>query len=406
MEGRIKLPYPRWVPLVLGFFINAAAGMTMYSWSLFVQPLNQEFGWSRAETALAFSLCCLSYGAMSFTAGRLTDRFGPKKVVFFGGLLLGAGFILTGLVESKLWLYTTYGLMAGGGSGLIYLPTVALAPKWWPDRKAFATGATVLGLGVGASFMVPVSTLIIESAGWRYVFFYGGIVMGLFACVSALFLSSPPKGWSPPGWTGVAANAGNAASDYTHQETVRTKQFWLLYLAYFSAATAGLLVTSHIAAFGLDRGLTLAQAAGAASAFVMMNAATRIGSGLFVDKLGIRGYFIALSILQAAMMLALCAAGGNALLLTVIAAVIGWNYGAIFTLFPVYCLQFFGQSHQSSNYGLLFTAWGVSGFFGPFSGGWLRDVSGTYTLPLIIAAAFAGIALLVIAGLKPPVKMK
>lgn len=404
MDGNIKLPYPRWIPLLLGFFINAAVGMTTYSWSLFIKPLNQEFGWTRTEIALAFSICCLTYGMVSFIAGRLTDRYGPRAVVFFGGLLLGAGFISTGYVETKLGLYLTYGIMAGGGAGLIYLPPVGLAPQWWPDRKAVATGVIVLGLGVGSFFMAPISSYIIQTMGWRYVFIYCGIAMSLFACVSALFLQAPPKGWIPPGWDPEHTEGKKQGKriEYTHKESIGTKQFWMLYLAYFCTSTAGLLVTSHIAAFGQDQGLNLAQATGAVGALAIMNAATRLGSGFFVDQFGIRRYFIGISALQVVMLLTLAFVGNNYLLLSVNSALIGWNYGAIFTIFPVYCLQYFGQKAQNSNYGLLFTAWGIAGFFGPFSGGWFRDLSGNYTLPFILAAMIAAVALVVIAKLKPP----
>jgi len=174
--------------------------MTTYSWSLFIKPLNAEFGWSRAEIALAFAICCLVFGVLSFPAGKLSDKYGPKRVVATGGVLLGAGFILTGFIQSKYQLYATYGLMAGAGAGLIYLPPVALAPRWWPDRRALATGAIVLGLGMGLFIMAPLATYIMQdpAMGWRSVFRYCGIAMGLMALISGLLLRTPPEGWVPP----------------------------------------------------------------------------------------------------------------------------------------------------------------------------------------------------------------
>lgn len=392
-----KLPYPRWVILLLGFLINAAVGMTTYAWSLFIAPLQQEFGWSRTEIALAFSICCLCYGAASFVAGRLTDRYGPKMVVFFGGLLLGLGFFLTGFIQEKWQLYLTYGVMSGCGAGLIYLPPVGLAPKWWPDRRALATGVIVLGLGIGSSAMAPVANYIIETLSWRHVFKYCGIVMALISCIPGLFLAAPPKGWTPEGW--VDPNMGGANGeparfrDYTHEESIRTKQFWFLYLAYFFAASAGLLVTGHIAAFGKDSGLIPAFAAGAVIALTITNAATRVGSGYFADRFGSKAYFTIIAAVQGVTLCILYYTGSSPIVLWLTAAVIGWNYGAIFTLFPALCAQFFGSSAQSSNYGLLFTAWGIAGFFGPFSGGFLRDATGTYATPFMLAGVLAFLAL-------------
>lgn len=401
-----KLPYPRWVILVLGFFINAAVGMTTYAWSLFIAPLQQQFGWSRTAIALAFSICCLCYGAASFVAGRLTDRYGPKMVVFFGGLLLGCGFFLTGYIQEKWQLYLTYGLMSGCGAGLIYLPPVGLAPKWWPDRKALATGVIVLGLGIGSSLMAPVSNWIIENLSWRYVFRYCGVIMALISCLPGLLLTAPPDGWSPHGRTDADQSGANGKParyrDYTYEESIRSGQFWLLYLTYFFTASAGLLVTGHIAAFGTDSGLTPGLAAGAVMALTITNAATRVGSGYFADRFGSKRYFTIISLIQGAALGALYYTGSSPALLWLTAAVIGWNYGAIFTLFPALCVQFFGSGAQNSNYGLLFTAWGIAGFFGPFSGGFLRDMTGTYITPFIMASALGFLALILVLINRPP----
>ena len=404
------LPYPRWVMLLLGFCINAAVGMTTYAWSLFIAPLQKDFGWSRTEIALAFSICCLCYGAASFVAGRLTQRYGPKKVVFFGGLLLGLGFFLTGSIQTKWQLYCTYGVMAGCGAGLIYLPPVGLAPKWWPDRKALATGFIVVGLGIGSSVMAPVSSYIIENLSWRHVFHYCGPIMALISCLPGLLLTAPPAGWTPPGWSdpNLAGAKGDTATyrDYTHEESIRTKQFWLLYLTYFFASAAGMLVTGHIAAFGRDGGLSPAFAAGAVMALTITNAATRVGSGYFADKFGSKQYFTIISLIQGLVLCMLYYTASSPTLLWLAAAAIGWNYGAIFTLFPALCAQFFGSNAQSPNYGLLFTAWGVAGFFGPFAGGFFRDITGTYATPFMLAGLLAFLALALVIINRPPEKKR
>ncbi|MSS27460.1 OFA family MFS transporter [Desulfovibrio sp. PG-178-WT-4] len=190
--------------------------------------------------------------------------------------------------------------------------------------------------------------------------------------------------------------------DYTYEESIRSGQFWLLYLTYFFTASAGLLVTGHIAAFGTDSGLTPGLAAGAVMALTITNAATRVGSGYFADRFGSKRYFTIISLIQGVALGALYYTGSSPALLWLTAAVIGWNYGAIFTLFPALCVQFFGSGAQNSNYGLLFTAWGIAGFFGPFSGGFLRDMTGTYITPFIMASALGFLALILVLINRPP----
>lgn len=146
---------PRFVPLIGGVLGSTACGALLYAWSVFIGPLNAEFGWNRADIALAFAIVCLVFGLVTFPAGRLSDRFGPRIVVLAGGIILGTGFVLSGYIETKFQLYITYGFLSGLGGGLIYLPPIATAPKWWPDRRGLATGFTVVGLGLGSFIMAP-----------------------------------------------------------------------------------------------------------------------------------------------------------------------------------------------------------------------------------------------------------
>ena len=406
-QAAVTTTFPRWVPLLLGLLGSTTCGMLLYAWSVFIKPLNAEFGWTRAEIAMAFAICCLVFGLVTFPAGRWSDKYGPKLVVCGGGLLLGIGFVLSGFIQSKFQLYLTYGVIAGLGGGMIYLPPIATAPKWWPDRRALATGFAVVGLGLGSFLMGPLATYIITNYGWRSVFWWCGIAMGLMAIIAGLLLKVPPKGWLPAGYKPPAAPAGapKVTRDYTHEEARGTPQFWLQYLAYFCGSFAGLMVIGHLAGHGRDRGLTPMEAATAVSALAFANAATRILSGWFVDKIGIKVYFAALFALQTAVMLLLYPAGNSVLTLGVCSALIGWNYGAMFTLFPATCLQYFGPTAQGSNYGLLFTAWGFAGFAGPWVGGWLKDVSGAYYIPFIVGAVVVAVAVLVIAFTKPPAKI-
>jgi OFA family oxalate/formate antiporter-like MFS transporter len=410
MAEEVKATQPRWVPLLLGLISSTTCGMLLYAWSVFIKPLNAEFGWTRAEIAMAFAICCLVFGLMTFPAGRLSDKYGPRNVVMTGGIILGIGFVLSGFIQSKLQLYITYGLIAGFGGGCIYLPPIATAPKWWPDRRALATGFAVVGLGLGSFLMGPLATYIITepSMGWRYVFWYCGIAMGIMAVIAGSLLKVPPAGWKPAGWTPPAPPAGAAAQkatrDWTHEETQKDAKFWLLYLAYFCGSFAGLMVIGHLAGHGRDQGLTAMAAAGAVSSLAFSNAATRVLSGWFVDMIGVRVYFGVLFTLQAVGMILLYPLGGNFYALMAIALLIGWNYGAMFTLFPASTLQFYGPTAQGSNYGLLFTAWGLAGFAGPWVGGYLKDSTGTYYIPFICGAVLCAIGALVIFTTKAPEK--
>ena len=443
--------FPRWIPLLGGLLGSTTCGLLLYAFSVFIRPLQKQFGWTVPEVALAYALICLIFGLVTFPAGRLSDKLGPKIVVLVGGLVMAFGFFmvstitppdpavvtaggdaLTAANRTPLYLlYLYYGVICGLGGGCVYLPPIATAPKWWPDRRALATGFTVVGLGLGSFIMAPLATGMINHFGSALpVFKYVGIAMGIMVVAAALCLKVPPAGYKPAGWNppvaATGAGAPKAFRDYTYEETKSSPQFWLLWLAYFGGSFAGLMCIGLIAKHGIDamsiayrikEGLeakatipadamkTIAMAAaGAPSALAITNAAVRILIGPLADKIGTKKIFITLFILQAIAFLALFPAGSTATMLALCAAVIGWNYGAMFTLFPATLLQYYGPTAQGSNYGLLFTAWGVAGFAGPYLGGKIQAATGSFFVPFVVAAAVLGVAILILISLKAPEK--
>ena len=424
-----KAPLPRWIPLLGGLLGSTTCGLLLYAFSVFIKPLRAQFGWTASEVSLAYAIAVLIFGLMTFPAGKLSDKFGPRPVVVIGGAIVGIGFFLTSTIETKYQLYLYYGLIAGFGGGLVYLPPIATAPKWWPDRRALATGIAVVGLGLGSFIMGPLATGMINYFGGALpVFRYVGIAMFFMAIIAGLCLQNPPPGYKPAGWNPPAPKAGapKVGRDYTFGETIRTIQFWLLYLAYFCGSFAGLMVIGVIAAHGINEmnkeAATLAgvavsalpkdvtakiamQAAVATSSLNAANALVRILIGAIADKAGTRICFLVTFVLQVAAMLLLFPVGKALFLLCVVAIVIGWNYGAMFTLFPATCLQYFGPTAQGSNYGLLFTSWGIAGFVANLLAGRMFDIFGTYMMSFTIGAILVAVGVIILAITKQPQRL-
>lgn len=421
-----KATLPRWIPLLGGLLGSTTCGLLLYAFSVFIKPLRAQFGWTAAEVSLAYAIAVLIFGLMTFPAGKLSDRFGPRPVVVIGGAIVGIGFFLTSTIETKFQLYLYYGIIAGFGGGLVYLPPISTAPKWWPDRKALATGIAVVGLGLGSFIMGPLATGMINYFGGALpVFKYVGIAMFFMAIIAGLCLQNPPPGYKPAGWNPPAPKAGapKAGRDYTFGETIRTVQFWMLYLAYFCGSFAGLMVIGVMAAHGINEmnkeaaalaGVAVSalppdvtakiamQAALATSSLNAANALVRILIGAIADKTGTRVCFLVTFVLQVIAMLFLFPVGKALFLLCVVAIIIGWNYGAMFTLFPATCLQYFGPTAQGSNYGLLFTSWGIAGFVANLLAGRMFDIFGTYMMSFTIGAVLVAVGVIVLAITKQP----
>ena len=218
--ARTQASFPRWVPLLGGLLGSTTCGMLLYAFSVFIKPLQAQFGWSVPDVAMAYALICLVYGLVTFPAGRLSDKVGPRKVVLFGGLVMAFGFFMVSTITPPdpaviaaggeaaraagrvplYFLYLYYGVIAGFGGGCVYLPPIATAPKWWPDRRALATGFTVVGLGLGSFVMAPMATSLINHFGSALpVFRIVGVAMGIMAVLAASCLQMPPPGYRPAG---------------------------------------------------------------------------------------------------------------------------------------------------------------------------------------------------------------
>jgi len=449
--SQTQTTFPRFIPLLGGLLGSTTCGMLLYAFSVFIKPLQAQFGWSVPEVAMAYAIICLLFGLITFPAGRLSDKYGPRKVVFFGGLIMAFGFFMVSTIsppdqavlaaggdaaraagKTQLYLlYLYYGVIAGLGGGCVYLPPIATAPKWWPDRRALATGFAVVGLGLGSFIMAPLATVMINHFGSALpVFKYVGVAMGIMVVLASLCLKVPPAGYKPAGWNPPApvdsAGAKKEYRDYTYDETKRSAQFWLLWIAYFCGSFAGLMVIGLIAKHGIDA-MTIAYrvkegldatatipadvaksiamaAAGAPSALAIFNALARIMIGPLADKIGTKKIFVVLFAIQVVAMLFLFPAGKTAAMLAVVAGLIGWNYGAMFTLFPSTLLTYYGPTAQGSNYGLLFTAWGVAGFCGPYLGGRLQAMTGSFFVTFVVSSVVLVIAVVILATVKPPEK--
>lgn len=260
----------RWTVVVGALLVQVILG-TVYGFSVFVKPLEQEFGWSRATTQWAFSFALATFAITMIPAGRLQDRIGPRKVATIGGILLGLSFLLGAVLVrgDRPWaLYLTYGIIGGAGIGFGYVCPIAAAVKWFPDKKGLVTGLSVAGFGAGALFFAgPASTLLLPPAetggamglsqvllvglgiskgtgfgiGWKAFFVLHGIVCAVVVILGAMLLRNPPAGWTPPGWTAPPLPAGKTSVDVTWQEMLNRPLACMLWLTFIFGATSGLM---------------------------------------------------------------------------------------------------------------------------------------------------------------------
>ena len=239
----------RWLPVVGGVCMNLALG-SLYAWSVFVLPLEKEFGWTRAQTSWVFTIAIVVFAATFVLAGRIQDKRGPRICAALGGTLVGLGFFLASWTTSLGFLYFIFAII-GVGNGFGYATPVPVASKWFPDKRGLVVGLMVGGYGGGSAIFGPLAIRLIESVGWRPTFQILGALFFVMGLIGTWLLVNPPAGYQPPGWKPVAtgAVAQRSTREYTTAEILRTPTFYLLWIAFCFGATAGLMTISQLVPF-------------------------------------------------------------------------------------------------------------------------------------------------------------
>jgi OFA family oxalate/formate antiporter-like MFS transporter len=389
----------RWRPLVGGVLMNLALGV-IYAWSVFVAPFDADFGWTRTEVSVVFTIAILSVGSWFVVAGFLQDRFGPQKVAAFGGILYALGFFLASQTESLIWLYITFGAIAGAGNGFGYAIPIPVCSKWFPDRRGLAVGLVVGGYGAGSGIYGPLAReWLIPSYGWQGTMQISAGIFLVMTLAAAYLLKNPPAGYRPPS-AAPAPAAGGApkaavpatAREFTTAEMVRTPTFYLLWVAYCLGAAAGLMVISQLVPVGAAAGLGAAAALGLTIGAIG-NTGGRVLSGWMSDTFGRLNTLRLMVLVSAAALPLFPLFAGQVILFYLLLVVIYYCYGTLLSVFASTCADFYGTRHMGVNYGLLFSAWGVAGIVGPVIAGRVFDTSGNYEMAFYLAAGLSVVAL-------------
>jgi OFA family oxalate/formate antiporter-like MFS transporter len=381
--------------------MNLALG-SLYAWSVFVLPLESEFGWTRADTSWVFTIAVLSFAASFILAGRLQDRRGPRLCAAIGGTLVGAGFILSSWTTSLEYLYVMFGVVVGIGNGFGYATPIPVASKWFPDKRGLVVGLMVGGYGAGSAIFGPVATSLIGSVGWRSTFQILGVLFFAMGMIGTWLLKNPPEGYQPPGWKPAQSGAAAQRRDYTTAEMLRTPTFYILWVAYCLGTTAGLMAISQLVPFARDAGLGAAAATFAITIGAFGNAGGRILSGWVSDTLGRLSTLRVMVMVSALAMPVLFMLREELVLFYLLVFIVYWCYGTQLSVFASTTADFFGTRNLGMNYGLLFTAWGTAGLVGPILAAQVFDRFGDYRYAFYAAGGLALVAFAALMVARPP----
>ncbi len=388
----------RWVVVTAGPLVNFMVGINL-SWSVFVIPLMDAFGWTKMVATLPFTIYIIATSLVGIPAGRAQDRIGPRKVGIIGSIIFGCGFTLAaliGVMKNPLWLCLIFAPIAGMGGGIAYAATIPPARKWFPDKPAMALGLVVTGLGLSALLFAPLERYLIDTRGLAITFLIIGIIILVVSVFGSTLLRNPPEGWTPETRsqrrTGARVSASLIKRDCQPGEVLKSPRFYALWVMFAFTSAAGLMVIGHIAPYSQEAGLSPMAAATAAGVLAVFNGLGRPGSGLLADKIGVLKTMLLLFAIQGVMMLVFPHLARGLVTIYVLVSIIGFLFGSIFTVFPSITADFFGLRNLGVNYGLVFTAFGAGATLGPVTASYFYDTMHSYVVAFTIAAALTFIA--------------
>ncbi len=406
MNQPARVPSRAWSVVAAGTAVNLCLGI-LYAWSVWKAALvpkdlaavgtkmsGENEGWtflSNSEATLAYSVCGVTFALCMIPGGRIQDRYGARIGAIAGGLFLAVGCVVAGLMKSSFGLIVGFGLLGGIGMGLGYAAATPAAVRWFGSyRRGLVVGLVVGGYGAAAVYISPLARYLLGEFGLTGSFVVLGILFAAVVVVAGSLLVRPPTGYVPPISTNVETDP-NRRVDWSPAQVRKTWQFYALVGLMFGAAQSGLLVIVNATPvlgkmarsipFFAENAWVLAAYGG------VVNAAGRVGTGFFSDRLG-RANAYALNGLAACLCLVLIPwviDSESVPLLFLLFGVVYWQYGGGLALLPAFTADFFGAKNLGVNYGLVFLGWGMA-FFVPLLAGVIQDKTDNLSAAFYLSA--------------------
>ncbi len=391
-----------YVVVVAAFLVMAVSSGSIYSFSVFFAPLQQEFGWSRAVTSGAFSCYTIMQGLLSMGTGRLNDRFGPRLILTVCSIVFGAGFILMSRIEAVWQLYVLYGLFIAGGFSGAPVPLMSTVARWFRSRRGMMTGVVMAGTGVGTMLMPPFANHLIETLAWRSSFVVVGVIVIGVVLLAAQFLRRDPSSVAlePMGGAAIERTDEAPTSGLPFSSARHTRQFWLLMLAFIGFGFALQSVMVHVVIHAVGLGITSGSAAAVMTAIGGMGVVGRIGAGALGDRYGARRLLLLQFSLLSLSLFWLAAAKSISSMLA-FGLAFGYAYGGIVPLYSNMVADLFGLRAHGAILGTVTFCVGIGSAIGPVFTGYCFDVMGNYLIAFATCGAVAAISVLLISFIRP-----
>ncbi|MFQ6027071.1 MAG: MFS transporter [Dehalococcoidia bacterium] len=376
--------------------------------------LESQFGWSRAQLSGAFALTRVEGSIMGPIGGYLIDKLGPRRMVLIGLLVLGGGFLLLSRVTNLWQFYLAFVVMSAGAGLGTWLPMMTVLNNWFNRRRATAMALAMEGFSLGGVILVPILAWAIDPdlpnrPGWRATAAAIGLLILIASFpVSRLVRNRPEDyGQRPDGLSAPAISEGPTAnpeerpqaSDYTWQEAVRTKTFWIITMGHACSSIVIVTLMVHLGPMLHDRGFSLQMVGWVVSTYTGVTAVFTLVGGYIGDRMPIRLALFGFSAIQSAAVVVLLFAD-TTLLVLLFAVLLGIGFGGRNPLSTAIRGVYFGRRAFASITGISMVPMNVFLLASPLFAGIMFDLRGSYMVPFLVVAvvSFFGAGLFLFLG--------
>lgn len=391
----------RWLMALSAVGVHICIG-SVYAWSVYVKPIQEQMAWSLTDVTIAFSIAIFFLGLSAALMGKFVEKNGPRVSAIIAASLFGLGTAGSGLaimMESKMLLYFFYGVLGGCGLGIGYISPVSTLVKWFPDKRGMATGLAIMGFGFASAVWGPTIKILIEKVGISGTFFILGALYFIVMFSSALYLQKPEEGYLPKKFKKkIKEGKKKLKEDLSSlglNEAVKTPRFYGLWLMLFINVTCGIAIIG-VASPLLQEVLGISAIAAAAAVGLMgiFNGAGRIFWASLSDYLTRPVVYIIFFLTQAIAFYILPSLT-EIVVFQVVLFFIMSCYGGGFASIPAYIGDIFGTKELGAIHGYILTAWAAAGLVGPLIISMVKDATGSYSQTLYVFAGFFVLALVI-----------
>jgi MFS family permease len=357
----------------IGALMTCVAVGAMFSLAVFLEPMTRDTGWSRAAVSSAMTLNFLAMGIAGLGWGALSDRFGARRVVLAGSVLLGIGLALASRATTQTGFLVTFGILVGVAAGSFFAPMISAVMSWFERYRSLAVSLVSVGIGVAPMTLSPLAAWLVARSDWRTAQFTIAILVWVLLVPAAFFVRQAPAAASTP----RSAGAGGTTSTLRVGDALRSPQFIVLALTFFACCAAHSGPIFHTISYAIACGVPAMAAVTVYSVEGVAGLGGRLVLGVLADRLGVKPVLIAGLAIQA------LAAGAFLFAARLgdfyaVAAVFGFAYGGVMPLYSVLAREYFGQRILGTVLGAATMISSLGMALGPLGGGWIFDRFGGY----------------------------